>query len=227
MPTELQALALRAVTEAARCRSNPSHVRMLAVKLLREQDNAARSMTEYVAAVTRALAEYETARLTGYPKLLAAYRAEATGSTDALIYAQNIAERLIADDMFGRLANIRARLERLHTVPPAEVWKVIEQAVAELGEIVGGVSTRDEEPEEMAAEPQPVLYRVFMYHDQLTPNTVREVLDLPELPTVGDVFDLRGVGFRGVDARWRVTRVDKHSGGTSATAFMTDADSEG
>lgn len=50
-------------------------------------------------------------RTASIPELLAAYRAEEHDTAWSLTLAQNIAERLIAQDVFGRLAALRDRLE--------------------------------------------------------------------------------------------------------------------
>lgn len=79
---------------------------------------------------------------------------------------------------------------------------------------------------EDVAEPEPGFHVYFM-HDRLTPDTVRAALNLPEFPQVGDVLDFPESGYMGAPARWRVKRVDRHSGGRSATVFTTDAEGEG
>jgi hypothetical protein len=47
--------------------------------------------------------------LAAYDRLLVRYQAE-PDSTDGVVAAQNIVERLIADDVFGRLAALRVEL---------------------------------------------------------------------------------------------------------------------
>jgi hypothetical protein len=83
-----------------------------------------------------------SAGLTGYRTLLAAYRAEVDGSDEALTVAQNIAERLLADDVFGQLAALRRRLHGIVSAPmmladTMSMWLEIDQAVKVLDAIAG------------------------------------------------------------------------------------------
>jgi hypothetical protein len=72
-----------------------------------------------------------------YRRLLAAYQAEPQGSTDRLIYAQHIVERLITDDLFGRLAALRAELQARLDDETRDRQMAVEHALDELDEIVG------------------------------------------------------------------------------------------
>jgi hypothetical protein len=72
-----------------------------------------------------------------YPALLAAYQAEQPGSTEALTYAQHVVERLIADDVFGRLAVLRDELRARLDDEVRDRQMAAEYALGELDEIVG------------------------------------------------------------------------------------------
>ncbi len=66
--------------------------------------------------------------------------------------------------------------------------------------------------------------KIYFQHDTLTPRNVRATwLNIPvaEVPQVGDVLDLPGFGYHGVDGQWRVARVDEN-GTTSYVVTMTD-----
>lgn len=72
-------------------------------------------------------------RLATYDDLLARYRAEPT--TDGVVAAQNIAERLIADDVFGRLQRLRSVLAEVRATD--ESFGVAQYAIAALNDILG------------------------------------------------------------------------------------------
>lgn len=73
----------------------------------------------------------------GIADLLAAYRAEVDGSTEALTVAQNIAERLLADNLFGRLVALRDELQARLDDEMRSRQIAVEYAIDVLGEIVG------------------------------------------------------------------------------------------
>jgi hypothetical protein len=70
-----------------------------------------------------------------YATLLAAYQAEPQGGTDRLIYAQHVVERLVVEDVFGRLARLRADLA--DKSDRRDLGVVIDCALFELDTILG------------------------------------------------------------------------------------------
>lgn len=73
-----------------------------------------------------------------YATLLAAYRAEKTGSVEALTYAQHIVEHLIADDHFERLGGLRDELQGRLDDEDRDRQIAVEYAIKSLDTIVGG-----------------------------------------------------------------------------------------
>lgn len=73
-----------------------------------------------------------------YPALLAAYQAEQDGSIEALTYAQNVVERLIEGDVFGRLTALRDELQARLDDETRDRQMACEYAVDKLDAILGG-----------------------------------------------------------------------------------------
>lgn len=84
-------------------------------------------------------------------------------------------------------------------------------------------TTAPEPEDEQTADPGHPKRHLYLVHDKLTPNNVRAVLDVDELPRVGDILDLPDAGFNGAPTRWTVSLVEPIAGHDSATVYCTDA----
>lgn len=70
------------------------------------------------------------------PVLLAAYRAEKDGSDEALTAAQNIVERLIDGDVFGRLQRIRDDLDAGRHLDGSLAYRALSRALNNLDDLL-------------------------------------------------------------------------------------------